>query len=337
MKKLICLTLALVLTLCACNGASSVPSTSAPVASSQPSEASTAPVTEAIKVAALKGPTAMGMVKLMADDTAGRYAFSIAGAVDEITPKLIQGDIQIAAVPANLASVLYNNTKGQVKVLAINTLGVLYIVENGDSVQSVEDLRGKVIYSAGKGATPEYALNFMLKANGLDPEKDVTIDYKSEHTECAALLTTQPNAIAMLPQPFVAATQMKNDQVRVALDLNHEWTQAQQDTATLVTGVVVARTDFIKKHPQAVADFLEGYRASTEYVNTNIPEAAKLVAALDIVPEPVALKAIPQCNITFIAGEEMQTRLSSYLAVLYDQNPKSVGGVLPDEGFYFKR
>lgn len=328
-KKILSLTLVLLLVFCGCAGTSAAPSVS-----SQP-EASSAPAAP-IKVAALKGPTAMGMVKLMEDDKAeNRYNFSVVGSVDEITPKLVQGDVQIAAMPANLASVLYNNTQGQVKVLAVNTLGVLYIVENGDSIHSVEDLRGRTIYSAGKGATPEYALNFMLTANGIDPEKDVTIEYKSEHAECVALLGAQPDAVAMLPQPFVTSAQMKDTGIRVALDLNREWENAAQASATLITGVVVARTDFIERNPQAVADFLTAYGASTEFVNQNVDEAAKLVAGFDIVPEPVAQKAIPYCNITFIAGDDMRERLSSYLEVLFAQNPKAVGGALPDESFYY--
>lgn len=339
MKKLLCLTLALTLVFGGCASPAS-PSSTAPFApaASKTASSSQAEITAPIAVAALKGPTAMGLVKLIADDEAqNRYNFTIAGAVDEITPKLVQGDVQIAAVPANLASVLYNNTKGSVQVLAINTLGVLYIVENGKDIHTVEDLRGKTILSAGKGATPEYALNFMLKQNGLDPERDVTIEYKAEHAECAAVLNVQDKAVAMLPQPFVTAVQMKNDKIRVAIDLNREWALAQETPSSLITGVVVARTDFIKNNPKAVADFLTAYKASVDYVTdpNNIEAASDLVARYDIVSAAIAQKAIPQCNITFIAGDEMRERLSSYLAILFDQNPKAVGGALPDEGFYF--
>ena len=177
-------------------------------------------------VAALKGPTAMGMVKMMSDDAASDsplYDFTIYASADEITPKLVQGELDIAAVPANLASVLYNNTEGQVQVLAINTLGVLYIVEDGDTVQSVEDLKGKTIFASGKGSTPEYALNYMLTQNGIDPETDVTIEWKSEHSECVASLAATENAIAMLPQPFVTTAQTQNENLRVALDMTEEW------------------------------------------------------------------------------------------------------------------
>ena len=293
----------------------------------------------AAKVAALKGPTAMGMVKMMSDDPEG-WDFTVAASIDEITPKLVKGEVDIAAVPANLSSVLYNNTEGQVKVLAVNTLGVLYIVENGNSVSSVEDLRGKTIFSSGKGATPEYALNYLLTQNGIDVEKDVTIEYKSEHSECLAALVATEGAVAMLPQPFVTTAQMKNPDIRIALDMNEEWAKLQEnaeDKSALITGVVVARTAFLEKNPQAVSDFMDAYAVSVAYANDNVDETAKLIGAFDIIPEAVAKVALPYCQIVYIDGEEMQAQLSGYLKVLYDQNPAAIGGTMPDDAFYYKR
>lgn len=306
-------------------------------------EAVTATDLTEVKVAALKGPTAMGMVKLMDDsdngDTgANQYTFTIAAAPDEVTPQIVQGNVDIAAVPANLASVLYNKDGVDVSVLAVNTLGVLYIVENGETVQSVEDLKGRTIYASGKGATPEYALNYMLQANGIDPEKDVTIEYKSEHSECVAALAADEDAVAMLPQPFVTVAQTQNANIRVALDMTEEWQKAAEangEEATLVTGVVIARNDFITEHPEAVELFLEQYAASVDYVISNVSDAAQLVGNYDIVAAPVAEKAIPYCNITCITGEEMKQKLSSYLAVLAEQNPAAVGGALPEDDFYY--
>ena len=285
----------------------------------------------------------MGMVKFMNDCeeetiTDNNYNFSIAASIDEVTPKIVQGEIDIAAVPANVASVLYNNTEGGVKVLAINTLGVLYMVESGDTIHSAEDLRGKTIYASGKGATPEYALNYILEQNGIDPAKDVTIGWKSEHSECVAALNASENAIAMLPQPFVTTAQSKNSNLRVALDLTEEWDKLQENAespSTLVTGVVVARTEFIEQNPQAVEDFLKHYQESVDYVNKNVNEGAALVGKYDIVTEAVAQKAIPECNITFISGNEMKEKLSGYLSVLNDQNAKSIGGKLPADDFYY--
>lgn len=296
-----------------------------------------------VNVMALKGPTAMGMVSFMkeAEDEkidSNNYQFSIVGAPDEVSSALASGSTDLAAVPANLASVLYNNTEGNVEVLAINTLGVLYICEKGDSVKSVEDLKGKTIFASGKGSTPEYALNYILEKNGLDPEKDVTIEWKSEHAECLAALVASENAVALLPQPFVTSAQAKNDQINVALDLTEEWDKLQSEDeapSSLITGVLVGRKEFIDEHPEAVEDFLDRYKASVDFTNDNIEEAAELIGNYDIVPAAVAAKAIPACNIVFISGQEMKDDLSGYLAVLFDQNPKSVGGKLPEEDFYY--
>lgn len=298
-----------------------------------------------VDVMALKGPTAMGMVQFMSEADAGKltdnnYHFTIAAAADEVTPKIVKGEADIAAVPANLASVLYQNTDGGMQVLAINTLGVLYLVENGEHITSIEDLRGKKIYASGKNNTPEYALNYVLEGNGIDPEKDVTIEWKSEHTECLTTLMAEEDAIAMLPQPFVTTAQMKSESIRVALDLTEEWDKLQTDSeapSTLVTGVVVARKDFVEQNPEAVERFLEHYQASVEFVNSKVEDAAELVGQYEIVPAKVAQKAIPACNITFIEGSEMKDKLSGYFEVLFAQNPKAVGGALPADDFYYSR
>lgn len=295
------------------------------------------PVT--VNVIALKGPTAMGMVDFMDKSESGEitdnnYQFEIAAAVDEVTPMLVQGKADIAAVPANLASVLYNNTNAEVNVLAINTLGVIYIVESGDTVSDISDLKGKTIYASGKGATPEYALNYILEKNGIDPEKDLTIEWKSEHAECLAALMAEENAIAMLPQPFVTTAQTKSENIRVALDLTQEWDKLGTDSA-LLTGVVVARTEFIEENPAAVEAFMGHYEDSVKFVNDNVEGAAALIEKYDIVPAAVAVRAVPNCNIVFIKGDEMKQKLSGYLGVLMEQNPKSIGGALPADDFYY--
>ena len=284
-----------------------------------------------------------GNGKLMDDADSGNvdtenYSFEIAASADEVTPKLIQGETDIAAVPANLASVLYNKTEGQIQVLAVNTLGVLYIVENGDSIHSVSDLAGRTIYASGKGSTPEYALNFILEKNGLTPGTDVTIEWKSEHSECVSALAQDPEGIAMLPQPFVTTAQAKNPNLKVALDLTEEWDKVMENEETkssLLTGVVVVRKEFAEENPEAVEDFMDRYADSVKYVNDNVEEAAKLVGNYDIVTEDVAVKAIPECNIVCITGEDMKEQLSGYLAVLKDANPESIGGELPGDDFYY--
>jgi NitT/TauT family transport system substrate-binding protein len=258
--------------------------------------------------------------------------------MDEIIPQLVRGSLDIAAVPANVSSVLYNNTDGEIIALAVHTLGILYIVESGDTVNSVEDLRGKTVYSSGKGGVTEFALNYILAGNGL--ENDVTIEWKSEHTELAVLLAERENVVALLPQPFVTIARTANENIRVALDLTDEWDKIQEmsDTAgALIAGVLVARAEFVKENPEAVSEFLNRYEASVNFVNSNIPEAAVLIGNYDIVPALVAEKAIPYCKITFIEGMEMKELLSGFLSVLYEQSPDSIGGGLPDENFYFAR
>ena len=318
---------------------SSESSSSTESTSSSTDESSSTPeitLPETITVAALKGPTAMGMTKLMDDDEKENlpYDFTIASAVDEISPLIAQGKVDIACVPANLGAVLYKKTEGKIQALAVNTLGVLYLCENGDTVNSIADLKGKTIYSSGKGATPEYALNFILKSNGL--ENDVNIEWKSEHAECLAALLANENSVAMLPQPFVTTAQMKNEGVRVAIDLNDAWNETVQ-TSSLLTGIVVVRKEFAENYPDAVKDFLNRYSASVKFVNENIDEASELVGKYDIVPAAVAKKAIPNCHIVCITGEEMKSKLSGYLQVLFEQNPASVGGAMPTDDFYYTK
>ena len=293
---------------------------------------------DAVRVGALKGPTAMGMVQLMRDGGED-YAFTLAAAPDELVPLLVKGELDIAAVPANLGAVLYNNTQGKVKVLAINTLGVLYIVERGESIQSVADLKGRTLVSAGKGSTPEYALNYILRGNGLDPEQDLTLEFKSEHAECLAAMLNDESVVAMLPQPFATVAQTKAEDMRIALDLTAEWDALQADAetpSTLITGTAIARADFVEQHPEAVEKFLEDYAASIAFTQENTADAAALIGEYDIFEAGPAEKALPYCSITFIAGEKMKGLLSGYLAELYAQDPAAVGGALPEADFYFE-
>ena len=281
-----------------------------------------------VRVGALKGPTAMGMVQMM-ENKADAYAFTLAAAPDEIVPLLVKGELDIAAVPANLGSVLYNNTQGAVKALAINTLGVLYIVERGDTVHSVADLKGRTLVTAGKGSTPEYALNYILRGNGLDPEADLTVEFKSEHAECLA---------AMLPQPFATVAQAKAQDMRVALDLTKEWDALQADAeapSAMVTGIAVARAAFIDENPEAVAQFMADYAESVKFAQDDVEGAAKLIGQFDIFEAGPAQKALPFCNIVFIDGEAMQAKLGGYLAALMEQDPAAVGGALPGDEFYY--
>ncbi|MBE6893982.1 MAG: ABC transporter substrate-binding protein [Ruminococcaceae bacterium] len=315
---------------------------SAPAAEAEPTPEPAPEVVEGIdiNIAGMSGPTSMGLVSMLdkasKGETVNNYNFTLAGAADEITPLLVKGELDIAAVPANLASVLFNNTEGKIQILAVNNLGVLYVVEQGETIKSFADLKGKTIYSTGKGTTPEYALNYLLTQNGVDPAADVTIEWKSEATEIVAVLKQNPDAIAVLPQPFVTVAQTQVEGLNVALSFNDEW-NALGNGSSLVTGVIVARKAFVEENPAQVSAFLDEFKASTEFINTNVSEGAALVEAIGIVKAAVAAKAIPNCNIQFMEGAEMKTVVSGYLQTLFDQNPKAVGGAMPTDEFYYSR
>ncbi|MFR2589560.1 MAG: ABC transporter substrate-binding protein [Ruthenibacterium lactatiformans] len=303
MKKMLSAALALAVALGLLAGCSGAPASSAASVSGAPAVSSSAaagsaapestgtPAAErtAFRIASLKGPTTMGLVKLMDEADKGEarhdYEVTMYGAADEIAPQLIKGDIDVALVPCNLAGVLYNKTGGAVEVAAVNTLGVLYVVTTGDDITSVADLAGKTIYTTGKGTTPEYVLNYVLTQNGLTPGEDVTIEYMSEATEVlAAMQASSGYPVAMLPQPYVTTAQMQMEGLKVALDMTEEWDKVSPDSA-LVTGVVVARKEFVEQNEAAFNEFLEDYKASTEFVNANVDEAAALVAGYEIVPK----------------------------------------------------
>ena len=335
MKKLILTALTVLLTVCLFAGGRRDNKQNAVSTNTAPTDA--APVT--IRLGGLKGPTSMGMVKLLDDAekdlTTNKYEFTMAGSADELTPRFLKGELDILAVPANLGAVLYNNSNGAVKMIAINTLGVIYICEkNGNSINSLADLKGKTIYATGKGSTPEFALRYLLAENGLDMDKDVTLEWKSEPTEVVALMASKDTAVAMLPQPFVTVAGNQLADLRVALDLTKEW-DSLNNGSQFITAGLIARNDFLEANPDATAAFLKEYAASTAFANENIPEAAALVEKYNIVKAPIAQKAIPFCNIVCITGDEMKNSVSGYLEVLFNQKPAATGGKLPAEDLYW--
>lgn len=281
-----------------------------------------------LNVAALKGPTGMGLAYLMADET-NEDTIELYDAPDAVTAKFISGEIDVAAVPVNLASVLFAKTEGDTVALAMNTLGVLYIIENGETVQSISDLAGKTVYATGEGSTPEYVLNYLLEQNGLT---DVTVEYVGEHATLAQMAAAGEVEIAMLPEPNVSAVLAKNASTRVALDLTEEWNKVS-DTA-LVQGVYVARKANYEANKAAIDAFMEKLAASVEKVNTEA-DAAAVVANAGIVPsEAIAKAAIPRANIVCVRGDEMKASVSAMLETLFAANPKSVGGAVPGDEFY---
>ena len=292
-----------------------------------------------VRIAGLKGPTTMGLVNLLDMERSGKasqhYDLQLYGAADEIVPKLIKGELDMAAIPANLAATLYQKTNGGIQVMAVNTLGVLYVVEKGDSIHSFADLKGRTILSTGKGTTPEYVLRYLLTKNGLDPDKDVKIEYYSEASEVTAqMAASKKDAIAVLPQPYVTAAGLKDDTLRVALDLTAEWDKVA-DTQ-LITGVTVVRKAYAEEHPDVVAAFLADYAQSVNAANTDLEGTAALCEEQGVVAKAaIAKKALPNCNIVCLTGEELKADVSGYLQVLYDADPAAVGGTLPGEDFYW--
>lgn len=291
-----------------------------------------------IKVYALKGPTGMGMAKLMSDNDAGtttnKYDFTIASAPDEVTAEIIKGNYDIAALPTNLASVLYNKTEGKIRVAAVNTLGVLYVLENGDTVNSLEDLNGKELYATGQGSTPEYILRYVLETNGID----CNVTYLAEHSELAAQMISGDVSLGMLPVPN-ATTVLAQSEARTAIDLTAEWEKAAEkngDSSALYMGCVIVNPDFIEEAPEAVDAFLEEYAASVKYVNENIDDASAMIESYGIVPKAaIAKKAIPDAHMVCITGDEMKTGLSGFYNVLFGFDPKSVGGAVPADDIYY--
>ncbi len=343
MKKtfsLISLMLALVMmfSLAACAG-NNTQDTQTTTAANAETQAATEPVrgVEPLNVYTIKGPTGMGMAEMIVDeanDDDSDYNFTVVAAPDEITAAIINGDADIAACPVNLASVLYNKTNGGIKILALNTLGVTYIVTNGTEVNSIEDLRGKTIVSAGQGATPEYILTKLLTDSGLTVGEDVFVEYKSEHSDVASLIVAGEADVALLPEPNVTSSTIQNADVKVALDLTQEW--ENKYGTKLVQGCVVARAEAITTNAWGINEFLDDYADSVEVINTATDEAAQMIVDAGIIPKaPIAKKAIPTSYITFIAGDTMKTLTQENLQVLYDANPASVGGNLPDDNFYY--
>lgn len=292
-----------------------------------------------INVVALKGPTALGSVKLWEDsengDTEATYNISVVGDPSEAVAKIANKDADVAMVPTNMASVLYNKTSKNVNIAAINTLGVLYLVTNDKSISSIRDLAGKTVFVSGQGATPDFVLRYILKKNGLIPGKDVNLEYKSEHSELAAQVISENVSIAVLPEPFVSQVLTKNSKIMASLDLTNEWNKITNDSV-LTMGSIVVRKDFLKNKKEDFDKFLKSYQKSVEYVNENTEKAAELADKFGIMQKEIAIKALPKCNVVFISGNEMQQKTENFLKILYDFEPKSIGGKIPDEDFYYK-
>ncbi|MBQ5957196.1 MAG: ABC transporter substrate-binding protein [Clostridia bacterium] len=349
MKKIISFVIAVMMLLAVVSGckkeqtpSSAVPSkeSSSVVSSSQvPSEPVSSEIAEKahIRFGILKGPTGIGASYLLKKNEEGtslnEYEVSLAAEATDLVSQVAAGKVDISAIPTNVASSLYNKTEGEVKILALNTAGVLYILENGDTVKSVSDLKGKKIYAVGQGSNPEYVLNYILTENGLDPAKDVEIEFL-DSAELVTKMAAGDVKICMLPVPAVTTVLIKNQDVKIALNLTEEWSKVNSDSK-LIMGCVVVRKEFLEQNPKAVEDFLKEYEESINYVKDNPKEAGELCEKYEIVPAAaVATKAIPDCNLIFAKGDEMKEFIEGYYEVLFKADPKSIGGKIPGEDFY---
>jgi NitT/TauT family transport system substrate-binding protein len=293
-----------------------------------------------VNVVGIAGPTGIGLVNLMENNQSGEaandYTFTIVNDPQQAVAAVVNKSADIAAVPTNLASTLYQKTSGGVQVLAVNTLGVLYMLENGNSITSVADLRGKTIYTSGQGANPEYILRYVLEKNGINPDTDVQIEFVADNDTLGTLVTNGTAKVAMVPEPKATACLKQNSAVKNVLNMTEEWGKVSGGDSTLMMGCVVARKEFVQNNPDAVKKFLEEYEASINAVKADVPAAAQLCVTHGIIPKaPIAQAAIPNCNLTYVDGNEMKTQLSGYLKVLFDYNPKAIGGAMPGEDFYY--
>lgn len=295
-----------------------------------------------LRIATLKGPTGMGMVELMKRNDLGEaeldYNVEVMGSPDALVGKVISGEVDVAAVPTNLALVLYNRTEGDVQLAAVNTLGVLYLLENGDTINSMADLAGKTVNISGKGATPDFIFRYLLQQQGLQVDQDVILDFKLEHSDLAAALVAGDVDTALLPQPHVTTALMRNEQLRIALDITEQWNEIMGEGSELPMGCIIVNREFAESNSEALNIFLEEYEQSTAFVNSEIGQAAELIEAYEILPNvAIAQKAIPLSNIVYIDAQAAKPFLEDYYQILYEFEPKSVGGKLADDGFYYKK
>jgi NitT/TauT family transport system substrate-binding protein len=277
------------------------------------------------KIYAIAGPTGVGMVNLMES-----YDISLSSAPEEVVGKIANNEADIAAVPTNVASTLYKKLNGELKVLCINTLGVLYIMDKDGAVKSFADLEGKTIYTMGEGSNPQYTLEYLLKKNNVN----ATVKFAADNDELIAKMASGEAEIAMVPQPAATSAAAKTG-FKIALDVNAEWEKVNSD-CKLIMGCVIVRNEYLEANPNTVDALLKDYKASIEKVNADVPAAAALCEQYKIIPAAaIAEKAIPKCNIVYMDGAEMKQGLEGYLQILFDANPKSIGGKMPAAEFYY--
>ena len=335
MKKILSLVLAVIMVfaLAACGANPQNNDSSAPVNSEVSYEDA--------NVYVLSGPTGIGAANLKANaekkETAVNYNVTVVAQPDEVVAKISNGEADIAAIATNLAAKLYNKTKGGITILAVNTLGVLNVVTpEGVEINSLADLKGKKVYTTGQGSNPEYIINYLFEKNGINKESDLTLEFKAEGTELLTVWSNDPTAVIIAPQPVATTLTVQNPTAKIAIDLTDEW-EKLGDGSALMMGCIVVRNEYLKENKATVDKFMEEYKASVETANKDIDGTAALCETYGIVAKAaIAKKAIPNCNLCFVSGKEMKTKLSGYLTVLFNADKTAVGGTLPDDTFYYE-
>ncbi|MEN8906284.1 MAG: MqnA/MqnD/SBP family protein [Clostridiales bacterium] len=294
-----------------------------------------------MKIGTLKGPTGMGMSYMMEKDEKGEskldYSFNIVGAPDQLTSDIINNKIDVAAVPTNLAAILYTKTKGNIQLLGVNTLGVLYLIENGNTIKNISDLKEKSVISSGKGAAPEYIFQYLIEKNGLDINNDVNIEYLTEHSEVAASIVSGKNKLAIIPEPFVTTVLSKNKDLRIALNFTEEWSKATSESE-LPMGVIIVSKKFADENSDSINTFMNEYTESVDFVNNNHNKASEFIKKFDILQDSnLASKAISNSSITFIESKESKDDILKFYEILNDLNPKTIGGSIPDDKFFYEK
>lgn len=288
-----------------------------------------------VRYAVMTGPTGVGSVHFIENSKNGQSAFeieeSVVGTPDEIVSSLVSGNLDMAVVPANLASVLYNKTEGKIQVLATNNLGVLYIVEMGEEIHSLEDLKGKVVMSSGKGATPETVFTYLMEGNGLQRGVDWDFDFKTEATEAAQYLLSGKHTIALLPEPMVTAVLAQSEHARVAIDLQEEWSKL--NASAQITGVLVGRREFIETIDADA--FLKEFESSVKEAEADVKKTSELLGKYNIMNPDIAETAIPNMNLHYMDGQDLKISMTEYLQILSEANSQSVGGNVPGEDFFY--
>ncbi|WBW98302.1 ABC transporter substrate-binding protein [Oceanirhabdus sp. W0125-5] len=295
-----------------------------------------------VSIASLKGPTSIGMIKLIDDDTSitsdnVSVSIEVIPSPDLLVPRLLNEELDIAAVPVNVASKVYNATKGKYEVAVINTLGVLYIVSNDESLDSIEDLKGQTIYCGTPGATPDFILQNLMNKNGLIPDENIIIDYSLKNSELAQAVISGDVQYAILPEPFATMVSLKNKNIKRSINIQDEWNKVEK-SAEIIMGALVIKKEFREKNSEFINKFLDEYENSVSWVNDNPVDGGKLLEKHEILPNSkIAELSIPNCNVVYIDAQSKQDEIINFLKILYDFDKKSVGGNLPDEKFFMEK